>query len=179
MSSEAMESGAYAGLILGRCGFQKKMGVRGFTPSKTHHFLPICKQHNGNFCKFSWFFIFFSFFFLDFFSYWLLGVRRTPSHPPAKAPDKNYLVTRSNHSVQIAHGILIGYHEVLITRNCHSFNFVWTSCHCTRSGRFLVLVNPEISNYRNDCLIQDCAFILSCLLIKFLKPQNSYSRFIN
>ena len=43
------------------------LGVRGVTPSKAHHFWPICKQnYAGNFCHSSWFCLFFPSFSLIF-----------------------------------------------------------------------------------------------------------------
>ncbi len=39
----------------------------GVTPSKTHHFRPICKLYSSNFGQFSWF-CYFSFFFPQFFA---------------------------------------------------------------------------------------------------------------
>ncbi len=72
----------------GEVRISKKMGVMGVTPSKTHRFLPICKRHYGNFCKFSWFCYFFlDFFHIDFF-FWGGGEGAPhPSHPPrAYAP---------------------------------------------------------------------------------------------
>ncbi len=62
-------SGTYAGLILGRCGFRKKMGVRGLPPRKL---IPFYRFVNGimisfvNFLEFVIFFLLFS----RFFSYW-------------------------------------------------------------------------------------------------------------
>ncbi len=82
--SQDQRSGVYAGLILGRCGFENKNGGRGVTPSKTHHFGPICKQHYDNFGQFSWLCWFFPSFFLNFFSDWLLPSTYMPdrgSHP--------------------------------------------------------------------------------------------------
>ena len=61
---------AYTGLILGRCGFRKKMGVREVTPSKLITFYPFV---NGIIVIFVNFldFVIFSLLFSRLFSYWL------------------------------------------------------------------------------------------------------------